>query len=117
MKNVRVPVCLQNILVTVAAVLLAFPTVAATQTLPDEVVLWHASSGTLFVGDVMLGRGPQGLELCPDSWLPDGVVAADLAASLAPLRDLPIRRILPGHGEPVLEDARERLISILDAAG
>lgn len=83
---------------------------------PDEVMLWHAESGTLFVGDVMLGRGLRGLELCPDSWLPDGVVAADLAASLAPLLDLAIERILPGHGDPALEDARDRLTAVLDAA-
>jgi glyoxylase-like metal-dependent hydrolase (beta-lactamase superfamily II) len=79
----------------------------------DEVVIRDPGSGTLFVGDVMLGQGPAGIELCPESWLPDGVGHAELIASLAPLLELPVKRILPGHGEPVLGDARAKLERIL----
>lgn len=79
----------------------------------DEVVLWDASSRSLFVGDVLLGRGPEGIELCPESWLPDGIGTDDLVGSLMPLLDLPIARILPGHGEPLLRNARARLKSLL----
>jgi hypothetical protein len=44
-NNVRVPVCLQYVVVAAAAVLLAFPTVAGAQTLaPDDVVLWTAAA-------------------------------------------------------------------------
>jgi glyoxylase-like metal-dependent hydrolase (beta-lactamase superfamily II) len=80
----------------------------------DEVVLWDASSRSLFVGDVLLGRGPEGIELCPESWLPDGVGTDDLVRSLMPLLDLPIARILPGHGEPLLRNAHARLKSLLE---
>lgn len=81
----------------------------------DEIVLWDAASETLFVGDVILGRGADGIELCPESWLPDGVGTADLVRSLVPLLDLPVARILPGHGEPLLENARARLKGLLRA--
>ena len=81
---------------------------------PDEVVLWEPASGSLITGDVILGRGDEGIELCPDSWLPDGVDRRDLALSLGPILDLPVERILPGHGDALVEDARgalERLVA------
>jgi len=83
----------------------------------DEVVLWDPASRSLIVGDVMLGRGPRGIEFCPDSWLPDGIGASDLARSLLPLLDLKVERILPGHGEPVVQRAHQRLKSLLEQAG
>ena len=79
----------------------------------DEVVVWDPKSRSLFVGDVILGKGPIGIELCPESWLPDGVGLVDLRASLQPLLELPIARILPGHGEPVRREARSRLERLL----
>lgn len=79
----------------------------------DEVVVWDPKSRSLFVGDVILGKGPIGIELCPESWLPDGVGLVELKASLTPLLDLPIARVLPGHGEPLLRDARSRLERLL----
>jgi glyoxylase-like metal-dependent hydrolase (beta-lactamase superfamily II) len=82
----------------------------------DEVVLWDASSRSLFVGDVLLGRGPEGIELCPESWLPDGVGTDDLVRSLMPLLDQPVARILPGHGEPLLRNARASLKNLLEPA-
>jgi hypothetical protein len=57
---------------------------------PDEVVLWEPASRSLIVGDVILGQGEAGIELCPDSWLPDGVDRRDLALSLTPLLELPV---------------------------
>ncbi|MGH7565372.1 MAG: hypothetical protein ACREK2_00935 [Gemmatimonadota bacterium] len=92
--------------------LVAFATARA-----DEVVLWEPASRSLIVGDVMLGRGPRGIELCPDSWLPDGIGTSDLARSLLPLLDLPVERILPGHGEPVVREAPQRLKLLLEEAG
>jgi glyoxylase-like metal-dependent hydrolase (beta-lactamase superfamily II) len=91
--------------------LIAFATARA-----DEVVLWDPASRSLIVGDVMLGRGPHGIELCPDSWLPDGVGAKELSRSLLPLLDLPVERILPGHGEPVDQNAGQRLKALLEAS-
>jgi glyoxylase-like metal-dependent hydrolase (beta-lactamase superfamily II) len=62
---------------------------------------------------VILGRGDEGIELCPESWLPDDVGTDDLVRSLTPILDLPVERILPGHGEPILENARARLKNLL----
>lgn len=82
---------------------------------PDEVVLWEPASRSLIVGDVLLGRGPEGLELCPDSWLPDGVGRRDLALSLGPLLDLPVERVLPGHGDVLGDEAHAVLKRVLEA--
>ena len=87
--------------------------VACATARSDEVVVWDPNSRSLFVGDVILGKGPIGIELCPESWLPDGVGLIELKASLRPLLELPIARILPGHGEPVLREARTRLERLL----
>ena len=77
---------------------------------PDEVVLWHPTSGSLIPGDVLLGDDAGGgIRLCPDSWLPDGVDQADLARSLRPILDLPVERVLVSHGDPVLSGARSAL--------
>ena len=82
---------------------------------PDEVVLWEPASRSLIAGDVILGKGDEGIELCPDSWLPEGVDRRDLARSLAPLLDLPVERILPGHGDALVEDARGALERVIEA--
>lgn len=82
---------------------------------PDEVVLWEPASRSLIVGDVLLGQGEHGIELCPDSWLPDGVGGLDLALSLGPLLDLPVQRVLPGHGEVLDEDVHRALKRVLEA--
>ncbi|HET6361243.1 MAG TPA: hypothetical protein VFH11_04220 [Gemmatimonadota bacterium] len=82
---------------------------------PDEVVLWEPASRSLIVGDVILGQGDAGIELCPDSWLPDGVDRRDLALSLGPILELPVERILPGHGDALDNDAHGALKKVLEA--
>lgn len=82
---------------------------------PDEVVLWEPASRSFIVGDVLLGRGEEGIELCPDEWLPEGVGRRDLALSLGPLLDLPVERVLPGHGDALEEDAHAVLKRVLEA--
>lgn len=82
---------------------------------PDEVVLWDPASRSLLAGDVLLGQGAEGVELCPDSWLPDGVVRRDLARSLKPLLDLPIERVLPGHGDALEADVLAALRRVIEA--
>jgi glyoxylase-like metal-dependent hydrolase (beta-lactamase superfamily II) len=82
---------------------------------PDEVVLWDPASRSLIVGDVILGHGAEGIELCPDSWLPDGVSGRDLALSLGPLLELPVERILPGHGDALDKDVHGALERVLEA--
>ncbi|HSP72247.1 MAG TPA: hypothetical protein VLN26_07760 [Gaiellaceae bacterium] len=79
----------------------------------SEVVYWLPEHGTLVPGDVILGADGGGVRLCPESWLPDGVGHAELRASLRPLLDLPVERILVSHGEPVLAGGREALAQIL----
>jgi glyoxylase-like metal-dependent hydrolase (beta-lactamase superfamily II) len=89
----------------------AFPTARAS-----EVVFWVPDHRTLVPGDAILGNGEGGLRMCPASWLPQGTTHADLAASLRPLLDLPLERVLVSHGEPVVRDARAALSAALGAA-
>jgi glyoxylase-like metal-dependent hydrolase (beta-lactamase superfamily II) len=87
----------------------SFETVRAS-----EVVYWIPQHATLVPGDVLLGDGHGGIRMCPQSWLPQRRTQADLAASLRPLLDLPVQRVLLSHGEPVLADGRAALAAALD---
>jgi glyoxylase-like metal-dependent hydrolase (beta-lactamase superfamily II) len=87
-----------------------------------EVVYWLPEHGTLVPGDVLLGAGAKGggtrsdrLRMCPQSWLPEKTSQAELAASLRPLLDLPVERILVSHGSPVFDGALAQLAAALDA--
>lgn len=82
---------------------------------PAEVVFWIPRHRALVTGDVLLGDGEGGVQLCPESWLPGKRKHADLAASLVPLLDLPLERILVSHGDPVLSGARRALERALSA--
>ena len=86
----------------------AFPTARRT-----EVVYWISPSGSLVPGDVLLGDGAGGVCMCPESWLPQKTGHRELAASLRPLLELPVRRILVSHGDPVLENAAAGLSAAL----
>jgi glyoxylase-like metal-dependent hydrolase (beta-lactamase superfamily II) len=72
----------------------------------EEVVCWLPSHGTLVAGDALLG-GPDGLRLQPPEWL-DGDYPAFVEA-VAGLLELPVERVLPSHGDAVVEDARAAL--------
>jgi glyoxylase-like metal-dependent hydrolase (beta-lactamase superfamily II) len=74
-----------------------------------EVVYWLPRERTLVPGDVLLGDARGGVRMCPESWLPSSVRHPKLAASLEPLLELPVERILLSHGEPVLENGRSAL--------
>jgi glyoxylase-like metal-dependent hydrolase (beta-lactamase superfamily II) len=76
-------------------------------------VYWISRHGALVPGDVLLGDEAGGVRLCPDSWLPGTKTQADLAASLEPLLDLPLERILLSHGTPVLASAKAALSKAL----
>lgn len=78
----------------------------------DEVLLWLPEHAALIAGDVLLGD-PDGIRMCPDSWLPEGTEPAALREQLRPLLDLPVERILVSHGEPVLADAPAALARAL----
>ncbi len=78
-----------------------------------EVVFWIPQHGALVPGDVLLGDGAGGVRMCPESWLPEKSGHPELADSLRPLLDLPVRRILVSHGEPVLSNGRRKLAAAL----
>jgi glyoxylase-like metal-dependent hydrolase (beta-lactamase superfamily II) len=79
-----------------------------------EVVYWIPEHSALVPGDVLLGDGKGGTRMCPESWLPEKKTHRDLAASLRPLLDLPVRRILVSHGKPVLTGGGRALARALE---
>lgn len=81
-----------------------------------EVLLWEPRHGALLAGDALLGDGERGagLHTCPASWLPASSPLADLRATLGTCLELPVRMVLPSHGAPVLDAARQALSSALD---
>ena len=74
----------------------------------DETLWWLPEHGTLVAGDALVGA-PDGVSVCPDSWLDQRSSPASIRAALAPLLDKPIERILVSHGEPVLVGGRAEL--------
>jgi glyoxylase-like metal-dependent hydrolase (beta-lactamase superfamily II) len=85
---------------------------------PGEVVFWLPRARALAVGDVLLGAGAKPratddpLRLCPERWL-GKATHDDLRASLAPLLELPVSRVLVSHGTPVLRGGRRTLAAVL----
>jgi len=79
-----------------------------------EVVYWLPSERALVVGDVLLGAGARPratddpLRLCPARCVAPATLDG-LRASLRPLLDLPVERILVSHGSPVWADGAARL--------
>lgn len=63
----------------------------------------------LVVAEIFMGENG-GLRLCPSPALID---RAALDTSLQSLLELPVDRVLPGHGEPVLENGLEAMRSAL----
>lgn len=78
-----------------------------------EIVFWIPAHAALVAGDILLGASAGGVRVCPDSWLGPWS-REDVRAQLRPLLDLPIERILPSHGAPVLVDGRDALAAALD---
>jgi glyoxylase-like metal-dependent hydrolase (beta-lactamase superfamily II) len=83
-----------------------------------EVVYWLPEQRAVVVGDVLLGAGAKpratgdALRLCPERWL-GKATHDDLRASLRPLLELPVERVLVSHGKPVLRDGRAALEAVL----
>jgi glyoxylase-like metal-dependent hydrolase (beta-lactamase superfamily II) len=78
---------------------------------PGHVCFWHAADRALISGDALLVDGA-------DVSLPADPLSEEPArarASLRALRGLPLEHLLPGHGPPLLGNARPRLDSFLDA--
>jgi hypothetical protein len=75
-----------------------------------ETLFWLPGALTLVAGDRLIGAPAGGLSLCPQSWLSQvRVDRPELADLLRPLLELPIERVLPSHGDPVLRDGRAAL--------
>ena len=74
-----------------------------------EVAYWIPRHRALVPGDVLLGADGGGIRMCPRGWLPGSTTLDQLAASLRPLLELPIARVLVSHGEPVLRNGRAAL--------
>jgi len=64
---------------------------------PDHVVFWHATSGTMFTGDLLVLGGSVMIHYSRGGDL------AQYLSSLEYLRSLQPRRILPAHGPPIEE--------------
>jgi glyoxylase-like metal-dependent hydrolase (beta-lactamase superfamily II) len=85
---------------------------------PGELVYWLPRQRALAVGDVLLGAGAKPhatddpLRLCPQRWL-GTATHDDLRASLAPLLELPVSRVLVSHGEPVLRGGGRALAAVV----
>jgi hypothetical protein len=74
-----------------------------------DVLLWLPSHAALVSGDTLLGGGPAGVRVCPDSWL-GGADPAEVRAGLRTrLGALPVERVLVTHGEPLLANGRSAL--------
>jgi glyoxylase-like metal-dependent hydrolase (beta-lactamase superfamily II) len=80
----------------------------------EEVMLWIPAHRALVSGDLILGTG-DGVRVCPDSWLPDGTSPATLRANLERALELPVERLLVGHGPSVYTGGREALEAALRA--
>jgi glyoxylase-like metal-dependent hydrolase (beta-lactamase superfamily II) len=74
---------------------------------PGEVMYWVPRYSALVTGDAVLGAA-DGVRLCPPSWVHDRPYET-FRLSLRALLDLPVRRVLVSHGEPVLENGRAAL--------
>jgi hypothetical protein len=83
-----------------------------------EVVYWLPKQRAVAVGDVLLGAGAkphatsEPLRLCPERWL-GNASQDDLRATLRPLLELPLERVLVSHGDPVLSGGKDALAALL----
>jgi glyoxylase-like metal-dependent hydrolase (beta-lactamase superfamily II) len=76
----------------------------------DEQVFWIPEHATLVAGDILVVR--DGVLQLPRTWIaPERY--DEVVASLRPLLELVVERILVGHGEPVDENAGEALAAAL----
>jgi hypothetical protein len=87
---------------------------------PLELALWIPRHSTLVIAEALLGAGGGALRLCPASWLGgpgrgDERLRSEVGPAVARLLDLPVERVLPAHGEPVLEHGREAIAAALAA--
>ena len=78
----------------------------------EEAVFWIPAAHALVAGDALLARDR--LTVQPDAWLEEGQTREGLRDELRPLLELPVELVLPTHGDPVTEDAREALRAAIE---
>lgn len=78
----------------------------------DEVALWLEEPRAVAFGDAIIGDQKGGLRPCP--WYRSDEGREITLRALRPLLDLPVELVLPAHGEPVYENAREVLARALE---
>lgn len=81
------------------------------QECPGECVLYHQGRKILIVGDALIGKPFQYLSL-PEKQ--SGRRRQDSAAGLRRLLDLEIQTILPGAGDPVMQNVHSLLIDLIE---
>jgi hypothetical protein len=75
-------------------------------------VYCEAKKGTLVMGDALINFEPYGFTFLPSKYCSNFKL---MRASLRKLLNYSFERMLFGHGEPIVSDARERLESLLKA--
>jgi glyoxylase-like metal-dependent hydrolase (beta-lactamase superfamily II) len=78
----------------------------------DEVALWLEGAQSVVLGDAVVGDQQGGLRMSP--WYKFDAERERSRRALLPLLDLPIAIVLPAHGNPDLEGARQALARALD---
>lgn len=83
---------------------------------PEETALFHEVKRLLALGDSVVRWG-EDLGFVPDEFMGDdpAAVKEGLAASLGRLLELDFRHLLLAHGEPIVDDGKERLAAFLAA--
>ena len=85
-----------------------------------EITLYIEEIHAVVAGDVLIGsEGDRTvpLRVCPQGWLESGSTVAKVKDALRPLLDLEVDAVVPLHGAPVLDDARETLRRALEDGG
>jgi glyoxylase-like metal-dependent hydrolase (beta-lactamase superfamily II) len=77
---------------------------------PGHVCFWHEADRALLSGDALVVEN--GEPALPASSLSHDPVRAQ--SSLAKLRAIPFRHLLPGHGDVIRDDADVRVAALLD---
>ena len=87
---------------------------------PLELALWIPRHRAVVIAEAVVGAWGGALRLCPASWLGgpgrgDERLRSEVGPAVARLLELPVERVLPAHGEPVLVHGREAIAAALAA--
>lgn len=91
-----------------------FVAVGAAGKSPGEIALHWPQRRLLLVGDAVVGKPPGHCAFLPDRVMDD---PGRLRLSVADFLSLDVDILLVGDGEPILENAKERLRELVDAVG